>query len=411
MSMLSNIQNPVPAAIEAEQGIIGTCLQSGGIPEDAAILEPDDFYRPAHALLWRRMREHGAEPIALADRLEQLGDLGQVGGRAYLATCIGYAGSIHFLADWVGIVKDRAGKRSLTDFAARMLSVVATEVSYADLVEQAERQLGRLDADPMDTLQPLHEFLGETFPEPDWLIDGLVCRDERLMITGSEGLGKTTLMRQLAYCCAAGMDPFNGRTTTPHRVLVLDFENPPHITHKRWWELHRAALSHQRPVDPGALWLDRLPQGVDLTKAADRRWIHHRVRHVQPDLLVVGPVYKMMMGATSEDKDEVIARTVQAFVDGLRAEFNLAVILEHHAGNAERNGVRELRPFGSSLWRRWVDFGYGIQEETDEKKHPNAEARRLVNVRAWKHPRDPRCWPQQLESRGDFMPWVEAVEQ
>jgi hypothetical protein len=48
---------------------------------------------------------------------------------------------------------------------------------------------------------------GDDDPE-DWVIPGLLAREDRLILTGAEGLGKMMLLRQIAVCAAAGLDPF-----------------------------------------------------------------------------------------------------------------------------------------------------------------------------------------------------------
>ena len=53
----------------------------------------------------------------------------------------------------------------------------------------------------------LREIL-ETEDEPeDWVIPGLFERGDRLILTGYEGLGKTTWLRQIGICAAAGLNP------------------------------------------------------------------------------------------------------------------------------------------------------------------------------------------------------------
>ena len=93
------------------------------------------------------------------------------------------------------------------------------------------------DSGNADSTRTLSGYLGTQFPEPDWVIDGLMARGERLILTGEEGLGKSTLQRQIAMCSAAGIEPFNGQSIEPRTVLLIDAENPDFILKKRLAEM------------------------------------------------------------------------------------------------------------------------------------------------------------------------------
>jgi ATPase subunit of ABC transporter with duplicated ATPase domains len=57
-------------------------------------------------------------------------------------------------------------------------------------------------------LLDLDAFLAEPDPEYDWLIPGLLERGDRVIVTGQEGKGKSTLLRQIGVQVAAGIHPF-----------------------------------------------------------------------------------------------------------------------------------------------------------------------------------------------------------
>jgi replicative DNA helicase len=132
------------------------------------------------------------------------------------------------------------------------------------------------------------------------------------------------------------------------------------------------------------------------------------VKLIRPELIVIGPAYKLHLTA-NDDKDETIARTITTVLDDIRGD--AALVLEHHAGNEQQGGARPVRPFGSSLWRRWPEFGYGIRRATVPKRFTAAEREknRFVDLIAWRGARDERAWPRQLGSGGRDMPWVETV--
>ena len=129
---------------------------------------------------------------------------------------------------------------------------------------------------------------------------------------------------------------------------------------------------------------------------------------MNPDLLVIGPAYKLHQ-TMNEDKDEVIARTVTSVLDDIRGD--AALVLEHHAGNESGGRERPVRPFGSSLWRRWPEFGYGLRGVIPPKGITTAvaEQRRVANFVAWRGARDERSWPRMVESGGTGLPWVESI--
>jgi AAA domain/DnaB-like helicase N terminal domain len=400
-----------PHDADAEQALIGIAITAGRVPEPATQLRPTDFYRIAHSILWAACTElnadgHPCDALSVNARLMERHQIKQAADALRESLTYPLAADPEHLTR---IIVDRACRRHIIDSTTRTLQDAYESADEAEaILQRAESALANVpsrDTGNVDSLITLDEFLGQQAPEPDWIMDGLLARDERLIITGVEGLGKTTWLRQMAICTAAGMDPFTGRRTEPKTVLAIDAENPHHIMEKRYRELRQAVNAHGRTIERGRFWLDRRPDGLDLADPADRRWLQRRVHAVNPDLLVIGPAYKLHT-AGNDDKDETIARTVTSVLDELRTHAECALILEHHAGNEQAGGVRPVRPFGSSLWRRWPEFGYGIRPA----KHPQAEKRRIVDVVAWRGARDERNWPRHMESGGTGLPWVELEE-
>lgn len=254
-------------------------------------------------------------------------------------------------------------------------------------------------------LEPdLYQFLDVVEPPQCWVIPYMIERGDRLLWTGYEGLGKSYVVRQLAVCAAAGIHPFTGEEFPPQRVLYIDCENPDRISRRSFRRLERVARVKGRPVGAGMLRIIQRPAGLDLSREEDAAWLCERVTAHQPDLLTIGPFYRLH---SSDTNDEGNARQVVSALDTARLKSGCALITEHHPGHGDP-GNRSLRPTGSSLLMRWPELGYGIKHcgDADEGGHY-----REVSVVSWRPPRDERHWPKKLAWGSDSdWPWITGVE-
>lgn len=229
----------------------------------------------------------------------------------------------------------------------------------------------------------------------DWVIPGLFERGDRLMISASEGAGKSTFLRQIAVLGAAGIHPFGFHQIDPIKVLVVDAENS-----ERQWRRAVRPLAEQAAIrgvrDPRGHMAVHCVPVMDLTKPDDEGRIHSWIDEVKPDLLVLGPLYRMTAKALNTDDD---VAPVLAALDRLR-ERGVAMLIEVHAGHARStSGERELRPRGSSALLGWPEFGLGL------RKNKTAEGRHTTySLVRWRGDRDRREWPSPLV-RGHLWPW------
>lgn len=265
-------------------------------------------------------------------------------------------------------------------------------------------------AEPPRLAPDLWEFLAVADDAYDWVVPGLLERGDRLVWTGFEGLGKSMFIRQLAVAVAAGLDPFLFAEFEPQRVLVIDCENSERQSRRKFRPLAQASIDARRRVPEGALRLLHRPAGIDLTKADDQAWLLERVTAHQPDLLMVGPFYRLHNANINEEQ---AARTTVAALDAARTAADCALVVEAHAGHGEAGKNRSVRPLGSSLLLRWPEFGYGIAPAEKphgprncEQVHRGERCRpTFVDVKPWRGDRDERAWPAQL-TWGTPWPWV-----
>lgn len=230
----------------------------------------------------------------------------------------------------------------------------------------------------------LAAFLAEEEPEYDWVIPKVLERGDRVILTGPEGGGKSTLLRQIVVQGGAGIHPFTLDVMDPIRVMLVDLENSRRQVRR---ELRPLALAAGKIV-PGTVMILPVPGGIDVFAPQDAAWLEARFDAFKPDLVVIGPSYKL---ATGDPTSEEVARRVSFFLDRQRTLHNFALIIEAHTPYSSGRGPRPERPYGASLWSRWPEFGLYLAPEG--------------HLRHWRGDRDVRDWPAALERGGEW-PWT-----
>jgi hypothetical protein len=197
--------------------------------------------------------------------------------------------------------------------------------------------------------------MDQPVPAYDWLIPNLLERRDRFMLTAAEGAGKSTLLRQWAVQAAAGIHLTTGGPVLPIRVLLLDAENSDGQIRRPLISLldlaGRERVRGNLHIAP-RLWPDLL--------GADGEWLRQVIGHVQPDLVVGGPLYKL---CHDDLADARVVGPLLTYFDGLRDEFGITLMLEHHPNHKPpmvQDGNRPLRPSGSAYLMRWAEFIFSI---------------------------------------------------
>lgn len=280
--------------------------------------------------------------------------------------------------------------------------------SWLTLVEEGSARMRQVEQGTQP-LQPV--FLQDVLTGEDlsveWCVPALLPAGTATMLTAEEGVGKSTVLRQIAVSAMAGMNPFTpwGQKYRPQRVLLIDCEvsaNQFKRSLRRLWSYGRDFMPL---ADTTFMAVETHQGGLNFSEPHDQGWLHRLVRQHKADLLVVGPVYRF---TDADLNTEEGVRTWQRCFEPMLAD-GVSILTEHHAGNGAAGQQRSLRPIGSSAMRRW--FAQGISLRTD-KCDPHSLAfcptcLRRARVESWRGSREEEArWPHYLRGEEGQTWWT-----
>ena len=140
-------------------------------------------------------------------------------------------------------------------------------------------------------------------------------------------------------------------------------------------------------------------EDIDIASRAGASWLASIIDHAAPDILFVGPIYRMTSGIAKAGDigGEDAAKRAAFALDKMRERFGCALVSETHAAKGDTSRSRDMRPFGSSVWTRWPEFGYALVRP-DETSGLSKADRMWQN---WRGDRDPREWPGHFSWHND----------
>lgn len=396
---------------EAERAIIGACvLRPEAIRDVTEHVTPDDFLdttlgRIYALILGLHTAGLPCDPISIeaAARDRKIRGVTVV-DLMDLAHATPTTANVDY---WARVVHAEALARRVVAFGLRTAQLGDSDGDINDVMATVTEEFNALRAPASGALSA--SILGDVLATPteyDWVLPDLLERRDRLILTGGEGGGKTTLLRQIAIAAAAGVHPFRHTPAEPRRVLVVDAEN----TRKQWARKAAgiaAVARNQGSVDPtrtlALVPVDDMPAGrLDLTTERDRGSVHRLIDDHKPDIVMIGPLYKLMPRAIQTDDD---AAPLISALDGLRAR-DVALLMEAHAGHATGpGGERDLRPRGSSALMGWPEFGMGIA--VDRERFVVGQMPTDFKLVRWRGDRDEREWPSTLLRGASAWPWTD----
>lgn len=235
-------ENVPPQDIEAEQAVLGAIfLDAEALVEAMAVIEPQDFYRRAHQIIFRSMialndRNENIDIITLKSQIESENTLEDVGGISYLTELSQATPTASGVAHYAKIVKDKSTLRELIQAATKIVKEgYSQEGSVEEIVEAAEKGILNVSEKRNSTgFQAIADVLNSTmehidmlsqqneditglptgYPELDKMTAGLQP-EELIILAARPAVGKTAFALNIAQ---------NIGTRTDRSVAIFSLE-------------------------------------------------------------------------------------------------------------------------------------------------------------------------------------------
>ncbi|SHL73728.1 replicative DNA helicase [Streptomyces yunnanensis] len=146
-----DLERTPPQHLEAEQAVLGAMLLSprSVIDQVMPIVKPDDFYRPAHEMIFTvicdvygRSRDPKIDPITIAAELHSAGLIEKIGGATYLHTLVQTVPSTGNADYYAHIVYEKAQLRRVIEASSRAASrAYASQGEATEIVDDAMAEL------------------------------------------------------------------------------------------------------------------------------------------------------------------------------------------------------------------------------------------------------------------------------
>ena len=236
-----------PNSVEAERSVLGgLMLDNRAFEVVSERLQPDDFFRAQHTQIYTLISKLADEDkpfdvLTLSDELNDIEELENSGGLAYLSELVENTPSAANIAAYADIVKEKALFRRLAEAATDIADLAYNNMGSdpLDLISDAEKRIadvaeggGKKDSGPEHvnpimsrTLEKIEELFnmkeGLTgiptgFTDFDKRTNGLQVAD-LMIVAGRPSMGKTTFAMNLCE---------NALLATNRPVLVFSMEMP-----------------------------------------------------------------------------------------------------------------------------------------------------------------------------------------
>ncbi len=239
----------VPHSREAEEAVVGAVFINPEVYYDVAqFLSADDFYIHRHKWIWEAFTSLHEQrvPIDLltvSDELDRRGQLGEIGGPAYLTSLVNQVPSSLNAESYGRIVEGYSIRRKMITAANQIASVAYNEqTNVEDVMDEAEKAVFNVSERRLKhDLEPISSVLSEYYDR----IDDLAKRPDDIhgVPTGFLDLDKMLTGLQPSDLLIIAGRPGQGKTG-----FLLSIAKNAGLTHKKHVAIFSLEMSNEQVV-------------------------------------------------------------------------------------------------------------------------------------------------------------------
>jgi AAA domain/DnaB-like helicase N terminal domain len=363
-----NAKRVAPQNLAAEESVLGAIMLAGATGPEASSaviaavratgLEAEDFYRESHALVYAAAlaidgRGEPADVLAAERELRLRQKLTAAGGEKRLLELASLVPATANAAHYARLVVEAGELREEAEvgFALRAAAENGGLSADAPLRERLGRLLGPRRSRVGDVVEfvTFEQFVARPEAQAEPLAvdaDGgtVLAATGVVMVYGTGGAGKTTLMLDGAVHFAAGVEWLDGQVRPVRKLRVAWIENEgPREEFRRKLE-RKLGLWRSRVKRDRLHVLDRPWSRYDLRRDDHREALARVVRDAAVDLLVIGPLHRLgMEGGGTPDEIRAFTKLVED-VQRRCGRPVLFVIIHHENRAGQVSGAWEAVP-------------------------------------------------------------------
>lgn len=337
----------LPNNIEAERAILGgILLQNSALETVCEKIVPENFFHVNHKKIYEAMLaihedELPIDEIHLIEWLSQAKTLEVAGGAGYISALTDGRPAVANISNYADIVRDKARLRKLikeTEFVQKRAlegwaNIADLEEQFRDAIETNTSIVssnGNGNGNGRKISYSTSEFLQKDWPEPEYLVQGIIAKGSSSMIVAMPHSLKSFFTIGLAYACSVPTEKALGRLIVPKavRTMLVQVEESGAEMKKRVREF--LATKQFQNIEPDNVRI--VPREEFPREGFTMRWAKKIVQEAtefKADLIVFDVIRRLFIGHGDINGPADSAIFLEMF-DSIRDVTGANTLLVHH---------------------------------------------------------------------------------